>query len=233
MEELEKLDAKRKQLWDSTDFQLNRWHILDDEWVPRRQKTKTSPNNIQFSPDERWLLYKDIKWKKILLREDLYKTLQREWKQAGRRGINRFHTDFTSRYVGLPREDWRALPPFMPATSLQSAYEETEDGTAVDMDATIVGEPKISTKKKMKLQFSKMVGQVETLEQIAAASQWMTSTLSGPRDPLKFQTFNAHMTKLGVKKVWPDIIQYRMIGQISTYFLSGCCECDSRSVVSL
>jgi hypothetical protein len=221
MEELERLNAKWKQLWDSTNVQLNRWHIPGDEWVPRRQKTKTSPDNIQFSPDERWLLYEDNKWKEILLREDLCKTLQREWNQAGRRGINRFHTEFTSRYVGLPREDWRALHPLMPATSLQLAYEETEDGTAVDIDATIVGEPKISTKQKMKLQFSKMVGQVEKLEQVAAASQWMTSILSGPRDPLKLETFNAQMTKLGVEKILPDIIQYRMIGQISTYFLSG------------
>jgi hypothetical protein len=221
MEEFERLNAKWKQLWDSTNAQLNRWHIPDDEWVPRRQKTKTSPDNIQFSPDERWLLYEDNKWKEILLREDLCETLQREWNQEGRRGISRFHTDFTSRYVGLPRKDWRALHPLMPATSLQSAYEEMEDGTAVDIDATIVGEPKTSAKQKMKLQFSKMVGQVETLEQVAAASQWMTSILSGPQDPLRFETFNAHMTKLGVEKILPDIIQYRMIGQISIYFLSG------------
>lgn len=94
------------------------------------------------------------------------------------------------------------LHPLMPATSLQSAYEEMEDGTAVDIDATIVGEQKISTKQKMKLQFSKMVGQVETLEQVAAASQ-----LSRPRDPLRFETFNAPMTKLGAEKILPDIIQ--------------------------
>jgi hypothetical protein len=47
----------------------------------------------------------------------------------------------------------------------------------------------------------------------------MTSMTCTPHDRLKFQTFNAYMKELKEHKVLPDIIQYRMIGQISTYFL--------------
>jgi hypothetical protein len=76
-------------------------------------------------------------------------------------------------------------------------------------------------KKEMKDRFAAIVGNAETLEKIAAASQWMTSMTCTPQDLLKFHTFNAHMKELKEYNVWPDIIQYRMIGQISTYFLSG------------
>ena len=41
------------------------------------------------------------------------------------------------------------------------------------------------------------------------------------RDNLKNQAFNSYVDKIGVRKVWPEIILYRATGQSSTYFLSG------------
>jgi hypothetical protein len=104
-------------------------------------------------------------------------------------------------------------------TAVDIDYSDTE--MSASNDATLVGKKRIATKQRMKFQFSTMVGKAETLEQVAAASQWMTFMLCTPRDPLKFEIFNAHMEKIGLPKVWAEIIQYRMIGQISTYFLPG------------
>jgi hypothetical protein len=88
-------------------------------------------------------------------------------------------------------------------------------------NATQAKKMESQAKKEMKNRFTAIVKKAETLGQVAAASQWMTSMTCTPQDCLRFQTFNAHMRELKEHNVWPDIIQYRMIGQISTYFLPG------------
>lgn len=56
--------------------------------------------------------------------------------------------------------------------------------------------------EKMKKRFADMVGKVETKEQVAAASQWMTSMQCTKNDLDKFKTFNDHMEISGLQSVW-------------------------------
>jgi hypothetical protein len=56
--------------------------------------------------------------------------------------------------------------------------------------------------EKMKERFAAMVGDVETKEQVAAASQWMTSMQCTKADVNKFKTFNDHMEGSGLSSVW-------------------------------
>ncbi|KUJ17270.1 uncharacterized protein LY89DRAFT_684364 [Mollisia scopiformis] len=98
-----------------------------------------------------------------------------------------------------------------------SVESESSDGT---LRASNI-EPGHEASRKMLKRFAAKVGKVVTLEQVAAASQWMTSMQCTENDLQKFATFNSHAEKIGLQKVWPEIIMYRSIGQISTYFLDG------------
>lgn len=69
----------------------------------------------------------------------------------------------------------------------------------IDSETNDVDEPEL---KKMKKRFAAMVGKVETKEQVAAASQWMTSMQCTKNDLGKFKTFNDHMEESGLQSVW-------------------------------
>lgn len=91
----------------------------------------------------------------------------------------------------------------------------------MNTDIIMKGNTKDPELKKMMKRFAALVGKVETLDQVAAASQWMTSMQCTDEDIRKFKTFNAHAENVGIGKVWAEIIMYRLINQISTYLLSG------------
>ncbi|KAH6721882.1 hypothetical protein BKA61DRAFT_591446 [Leptodontidium sp. MPI-SDFR-AT-0119] len=98
----------------------------------------------------------------------------------------------------------------------------TQEATADDPSSDD-SEPSPTTeeRKKTLLRLVATVGKLETLDQVAAASHYMTSMGCTKKDLVKFECFNIHVTKVGVSKVWPEIIMYRSTGQISTYFLDG------------
>jgi len=98
-------------------------------------------------------------------------------------------------------------------------YENYEDDG--DEDAAMQDDDNDPKLKNMIKRFASMAGNIETMNQVAAASQWMTSMQCTYKDILKFKAFNSHAEKVGLSKVWPEIIMYRAIGQISTYFLAG------------
>ncbi|CZR66528.1 uncharacterized protein PAC_16429 [Phialocephala subalpina] len=99
----------------------------------------------------------------------------------------------------------------------RSIESESADDMMEDTDI----DPDHDELQKMTNRFVSMVGKVETFAQVAAASQWMTSMQCTENDIRRFETFNAHAENVGLAAVWPEIIMYRSIGQISTYFLSG------------
>ncbi|KAG4430016.1 hypothetical protein IFR05_014499 [Cadophora sp. M221] len=92
-----------------------------------------------------------------------------------------------------------------------------EDLSSEDSEPT----PTTGDREKTLLRLAAAVGKVEILDQVKAASHYMTSVGCTKKDMVKFECFNIHATKVGLEKVWPEIVMYRSIGQISTYFLDG------------
>jgi hypothetical protein len=58
------------------------------------------------------------------------------------------------------------------------------------------------TLQQMKKQFAAMVKEMETLEQVVAASQWMASMQITENDRRKFTAFDKCAKKLDERKVW-------------------------------
>jgi hypothetical protein len=78
-------------------------------------------------------------------------------------------------------------------------YTEPSDEESSESETNNADVPKL---EKMKERFAIMVGNVETKEQVDAASQWMTSMQCTKADLDKFKTFNDHMEESGLSSVW-------------------------------
>ncbi|KAL2073109.1 hypothetical protein VTL71DRAFT_10433 [Oculimacula yallundae] len=93
----------------------------------------------------------------------------------------------------------------------------TDDGSSEENNYN----PGSKSGKELCSTLASLVGNIESLDQVSAASHWLTSLGCSKEDSQRFACFQQYATKLGVSKVWPDIIMYRSTGQITTYFLDG------------
>lgn len=76
-----------------------------------------------------------------------------------------------------------------------------------------------SALEKVVSRFAAQVRALETRKQIAIASQWVTSMKGINDDILKEKAYDIHIAKLGAQRVREDISIYRLVGQISSYYI--------------
>lgn len=118
----------------------------------------------------------------------------------------------------------------VPSESVQTESIPSGSAGAADDEGDVVMQDDSNEdllKRDAKL-FAAQAGKMQSLEQVRFASRWMTSRRvtvgdesSKAEDERKFAVLNAHVEKIGLQKAWPEIIMYRQLGQISTYYISG------------